>query len=71
MEEKYREIVSELLYYISDDIDTLLYEDYDDIIEAISRLARKVNILSDRIYENGEIVYERPDGKADYKFSLD
>lgn len=71
MEEKYREIMSELLYYISDDIDNLLYEDYEDAVDAIAILARKVNRLSDAIYENGEIVYNRPDGKADFKFSLD
>lgn len=71
MEEKYREIMSELLYYISDDIDNLLYEGYEDVEDAIAVLARKVNRLSDGIYENGEIVYKRPDGKADFKFSLD
>lgn len=71
MEEKYREIMSELLYYISDDIDNLLYEGYEDVEDAITVLARKVNRLSDGIYENGEIVYKRPDGKADFKFSLD
>ena len=70
MEEKYREIMSELLYYISDDIDNLLYEDYEDAVDAITALARKVNRLSDDIYEDGEIVYKRPDGKADFKFSL-
>lgn len=71
MEEKYREIMSELLYYISDDIDNLLYEDYEDAVDAIAALARKINRLSDAIYENGEIIYKRPDGKADFKFSLD
>lgn len=70
MEEKYREIMSELLYYISDDIEKLLYDDYEDVEGAIIALARKVNRLSDDIYEDGEIVYKRPDGKADFKFSL-
>ena len=70
MEEKYREIMSELLYYISDDIEKLLYDDYEDVEGAIIALARKVNRLSDDVYEDGEIVYKRPDGKADFKFSL-
>ena len=70
MEEKYREIMSELLYYISIDIEKLLDEDYDDVEGAIIALARKVNRLSDDIYEDGEIVYKRPDGKADFKFNL-
>ena len=69
MEDKYRDIMSELLYHISVDIENLVYEDYDTIIDAITDLARQVNILSDNIYED-EIVYERPDGKPDYKFSL-
>ena len=69
MEEKYREIMSELLYYISIDIEKLLDEDYDDVIDAITKLAREVNILSDNFYED-EIVYERPAGRVDFKFSL-
>ena len=69
MEEKYRDNMSELLYYISTDIEKLLDEDYEDVVDAIIALARKVNKLSDDIYED-EIVYERPAGRADYKFSL-
>lgn len=69
MEEKYREIMSELLYYISIDIEKLLDEDYDAVIDAITKLAREVNILSDNFYED-EIVYERPAGRVDFKFSL-
>ena len=68
MEEKYRDIMEELLYQISVDIYNLLDEDYDDIVEAIGRLSRKVERLSDDIYED-EIVYERS-GRADLKFSL-
>ena len=68
MEEKYRDIMEELLYQISVDIYSLLDEDYDDIVEAIGRLSRKVERLSDDIYED-EIVYKRS-GRADLKFSL-
>lgn len=68
MEEKYRDIMEELLYQISVDIYNLLDEDYDDIVEAIGRLSRKVERLSDDIYED-EIIYERS-GRADLKFSL-
>lgn len=69
MEEKYRENMSELLYYISTDIEKLLNEDYEDIVDAITTLSRNVNKLSDDIYED-EIIYERPAGRVDYKFSL-
>ena len=61
--------MSELLYHISIDIEKLLDEDYDDVIDAITNLAREVNILSDNMYED-EIVYERPAGRVDFKFSL-
>ena len=70
MEEKYSDIISQLLYYMSDDIDRLLNTDYDHVGNAIIALSRRVNRLSDDIYEDGEIVYERPAGKADFKFSL-
>lgn len=69
MEEKYRNIMSELLYYISADIEQLLDEDYEDVVDAIFALSSRVNSLSDDIYED-EAVYERPEGKADFKFSL-
>ncbi len=69
MEEKYRDVMSQLLYYISDDIDRLLNTDYDHVANAIIGLSRRVNKLSDDIYKD-EIVYERPAGKADYKFSI-
>lgn len=69
MEEKHRDNMSELLYYISTDIEKLLDEDYEGVVDAIIALARKVNKLSDDIYED-EVVYERPAGRVDYKFSL-
>lgn len=69
MAENYREIIDELLYLISEDIYNLLDKDGDDIEDAIFFLAKKVNKISDDIYED-EIVYERPEGKADFKFSL-
>lgn len=68
MEEKYRDIMEELLYQISVDIYNLLEVDYEDAIDAIQALSRKVEKLSDDIYED-EIVYERS-GRADLKFSL-
>ena len=68
MEEKYRDIMEELLYQISVDIYNLLEEDYEDVVDAISALSRKVEKLSDDIYED-EIIYKRS-GRADLKFSL-
>lgn len=68
MEEKYRDIMEELLYQISVDIYGLLEKDYEDLVDAIQALSRKVEKLSDDIYED-EIVYERS-GRADLKFSL-
>ena len=68
MEEKYRDIMEELLYQISVDIYNLLEVDYEDVVDAIQALSRKVEKLSDDIYED-EIVYERS-GRADLKFSL-
>ena len=68
MEEKYRDIMEELLYQISVDIYNLLEVDYEDAVDAIQSLSRKVERLSDDIYED-EIVYERS-GRADLKFSL-
>ena len=69
MEEKYREIMDELLYNIGEDIINLLDKDCDDIVDAILNLYKSVNELSSDIYED-EIVYKRPEGKADFKFSL-
>lgn len=68
MEEKYRDIMEELLYQISVDIYNLLEVDYKDAVDAIQALSRKVEKLSDDIYED-EIIYERS-GRADLKFSL-
>lgn len=68
MEEKYRDIMNELFYQISVDIYSLLDEDYDDIVEAIGRLSRRVERLSDDIYDD-EIVYQRS-GRSDLRFSL-
>ena len=69
MEEKYRDIIEELLYLISEDIDKLLDEDGDSIVDAITTLSHRVNKLSDDIYED-EIIYERPAGRANFEFSL-
>lgn len=68
MEEKYRDIMEELLYQISVDIYNLLEIDYEDAVDAIQTLSRKVEKLSDDIYED-EIVYERS-GRGDLRFSL-
>lgn len=68
MEEKYRDIMEELLYQISVDIYNLLEVDYEDAVDAIQTLSRKVEKLSDDIYED-EIVYKRS-GRTDLKFSL-
>jgi hypothetical protein len=68
MEEKYRDIMEELLYQISVDIYNLLEVDYEDAVDEIQTLSRKVEKLSDDIYED-EIVYERS-GRADLRFSL-
>ena len=69
MEEKYRDIMEELLYQISVDIYNLLEVDYEYMVDAIQSLSRKVEKLSDDIYED-EIVYKRS-GRGDLKFSLD
>ena len=68
MEEKYRDIMEELLRQIGVDIYNLLEVDYGDAVDAIQTLSRKVEKLSDDIYED-EIVYERS-GRADLRFSL-
>lgn len=68
MKEKHREIMEELFYQISVDIYNLLEEDYEDVVDAITALSRKVEKLSDDIYED-EITYERS-GRSDLKFSL-
>lgn len=60
--------MEELLYQISVDIYNLLEEDYEDVVDAIQALSRKVKKLSDDIYED-EIVYKRS-GRSDLKFSL-
>lgn len=70
MEEKYRDNISKLLDYISADIEKLVDEDYEDLIDAIFILARNVSKVSEEIYDN-DIVYERPAGRIDYRFSLD
>ena len=69
MEEKYRDIMSELLYLISEDIYNLLNEDYESIVNAITTLSHKLNKLSEDVYED-EVVYERPDDKVNFEFSL-
>jgi hypothetical protein len=56
MEEKYRDMMEELLYQISEDIYDLTNADYEDVIDAIVELSRKVNRLSGSIYDD-EIVY--------------
>lgn len=68
MEEKYRDIMEELLYQISVDIYSLLEVNFEDVVDEIQALSRKVEKLSDDIY-NDDIVYERS-GRADLKFSL-
>lgn len=67
MEEKYRDIMEELIYQISLDIYDLLNTE-DDIVDAIYNLVRKVEKLSDDMYED-EIVYKRS-GKSDLRFNL-
>lgn len=68
MEEKYREILEELLYKISVDVYSILDEEYESAVDAIVSLARRIEQLSDDIYED-EIVYRRS-GQEDFKFSL-
>lgn len=68
MEEKYRDIMEELLYQISVDIYSLLEVNFEDVVDEIQALSRKVEKLSDDIY-NDDIIYERS-GRADLKFSL-
>lgn len=69
MEEKYRDIMEELLYLIGEDIYSLLNEDDESIVDAIIALSRRVNKLSDDVYED-KIVYKRPAGRANFEFSL-
>lgn len=68
MEDKYREIMEQLLYQISNDIYSLLDEDSENIVEAISDLSEKVGKLSDDMWEE-EITYKCT-GWNDLKFSL-
>ena len=68
MEEKYRDIMEELIYQISLDIYDLLNTE-DDIVDAIYNLVRKVEKLSDDMYED-EIVYKCSAGRADLRFNL-
>ena len=68
MEDKYREIMEQLLYQISEDIYNLLDEDYEDITDAITTLSNKVEMLSGDMWQD-EITYKRR-GYLDLKFSL-
>ena len=56
MEEKCADIISDMLFLISQDIRHLLDEDFDSLEDAIENLAENVETLSDDIYEN-KIVY--------------
>jgi hypothetical protein len=69
MEEKYREIMEELLYHISRDIYNLLDEDNDDIVDAITRLSNRVETLSDDIMYEDEIIYYSSES-GNVKYSL-
>lgn len=69
MEEKYRDIMEELLYLIGEDIYSLLDEDYEDVEDAITTLSRRVNKLSDDMYED-KVVYKRAAGRPNFEFSL-
>ena len=70
MEEKYRDIMEELLYLIGEDIYSLLNEDYEDIEDAIITLSRRINKLSDDVWGKDEIIYKRSAGRPNFEFSL-
>ena len=70
MEDKYREIMEQLIYQISVDIYDLLDVDYDDIENVIIDLSRKVEKLSDDITWRDDIVYKRIDD-VNLQFRLD
>ena len=70
MEDKYREIMEQLIYQISVDIYDLLDVDYDDIENVIIDLSRKVEKLSDDITWRDYIVYKRIDD-VNLQFRLD
>lgn len=69
MEEKYREILNELLYLISKDVYSLLNEDDASIVDAITSLSDSIEKLSEDIYED-DVVYERSEGKVNFWFDL-
>ena len=69
MEEKYREIMEQLLYHISRDIYNLLDEDSEDIVGAITRLSSRVESLSDDIMYEDEIAYYSSEA-GNVKYSL-
>ena len=69
MEEKYREIMNELLYLISKDVYSLLNEDDASIVDAITSLSDSIEKLSEDIYED-DVVYERSEGKVNFWFDL-
>lgn len=69
MEEKYREIMNELLYLISKDVYSLLNEDDASIVDAITSLSDSIEKLSEDIYED-DVVYERSEGKVNFWFNL-
>ena len=69
MEEKYREILNELLYLISKDVYSLLNEDDRNIVDAITFLSERIEDLSEDIYKD-KVVYERSEGKVNFWFDL-
>lgn len=69
MEEKYREILNELLYLISKDVYSLLNEDDGNIVDAITFLSERIEELSEDIYKD-KVVYERSEDKINFWFNL-
>ena len=69
MEEKYREIMNELLYLISKDVYSLLNENDASIVDAITFLSERIEDLSEDIYKD-KVVYERSEGKVNFWFDL-
>lgn len=66
MEDKYADIISDMLYLISRDIHILLDKDFDNLEDAIINLEENVEMLSDNIYKDKVVYNSSCAGKVTY-----
>ena len=66
MEDKHRDIVSDMLYLISRDIHNLLDKDFNSLEDAIIKLEENVEMLSDNFYKDKVVYNSISAGKVTY-----